>query len=850
MFIMKKIFTVFVIISIFISTKAQTFTVEQHVTGQNNLTDIRGQSFIPSIQGEGSGEVGTRDSVYLNSFAIVYAYSATSEADTLYIYSEIPDSVKHLDDGSQGTLIGKSTSKELDGIHTVYSFENTLVHKDRLYYAVFREDINPEANVGSNYNGGSTLRNLADTIHTNDYLDLRFIASFSIIIGNETDITDFEVSEQIGDCIIDKENHTITAEVDKSATWNLLLTTITLSPGARYSPNTNYFNYSEGPVTVTVVAEDGVTTQDWEITVNKNPNNETDIFYLWIAGQIGDYEINTLNHTVHAKVEKNTVLEDLSVSLGLSYGATYQPNGSTFDLSEGSVVFTILAEDGTTTQDWELFISKDPNDETDILKCRVWDQAGMTVYDTSNHSVYVLVEKGTDLSNLMTNIEVSYRAVIEPGSGIETDFTSGSKTYSILAEDSITMQDWTVYVSMDDNSIMADTNLVAYYTFENQVLIDESGNGHHGYVYGPTFTADSGIRGGCFSFDSAYGDVSLFNYQPSGSTSFNIWVKPFDSTNSHRIFHKGRRGGTSHQLWSYSLLYYKGYFRFSIANPEGTGAVNLYSDSTQIPENWYMVTCTFDDVTNLAKLYIDGQLMAQDISANDILQTSEDLRLSNYPNPPNLQWIDGYVDEFSIWQKELSKEEIEYLYLNRALPMSSKAEIKTFSHRDQTEEAMIDSENQRIELTLRSGTDINMLKPDIVVSPGATIYPFSGSPINFSSGPVTYTVTAEDIVTFQEWSVEVDTKEIISSPKNLDDKKAFNIFPNPCKTQIHIKSNNNISDYFNVRIISMDSRVIYQEAYFSDEITLDLNDLKNGIYIIQINEKKGAAFHKTIVVNH
>lgn len=848
---MKKIISSFIISSVFFLAHAQTFTVKQEATGQNNLTDIRGQSFIPSMQGDGTGDVGDKDTVYLNSFAVVYSYSSVSEADTLYVYSQMPDSIKHLDDGSQGMLIGKSISKTTDGIYTVYSFENLIVNKNNVYYVLFREDVNLEASSGSSYDGGSALRNRADTLNYNDYLDLRFTATCSRIISHETNITDFYVDGLIGDCVIDTTNHTVTAEVEKSTAWNNLYTKITLSPGAGYLPGTHYFNYTNGAVTITVTAEDGITAQEWKVTLSKEANDQTDITYFSVGGLIGSSIIDKVNHTVTAEVDKSTNWENLYTGITLSYGATYRPERTFFNYAEDMVTITVKAEDDATSQDWKIIISKEPNNQTDIKDFYFQKQVGYTVIDTSNSKIYIKVNKGTELSSLIPHCEMPYGAKINPETEVSTDFSSGKKVYSILAEDSINSEDWTVHVSTDDNSLMADPNLVAYYTFESQVLIDESGNGHHGQVNGPTFQTDNGIRGGCFAFDSGYGNVELFNYQPSGSASFNIWVKPSDSENAHRIFHKGKQGGSGSKMWSYSLLYYQNYFRFNIANSSGTNAALIYSDSTSVPGKWYMVTCTFDDETNLIKLYVDGQLMGQDTSDNEIPITPEPIKISDYPNPSGeLQWIDGYVDEFSIWGKELSTDEIGYLYNNKALPMSANAEIKSFTLPEQTNSAIIDSLNQHIEITVARGTDISALEPTITVSPGATIYPFSDTPVDFSSSPVTYTVTAEDLETSKQWTVTV-LVEKSSSTEAITGNDSFSLYPNPSKGLLTVEFNDNkTTSEYQINILNLDSRCVYKEAgIFGKAKTLDLSSLCQGMYIVQIVSGQEIVFMKKILLS-
>lgn len=160
---------------------SQNFTIVQNVTGQNNLTDIRGQSFTPSVQGLGSGDIGEMDTVYLLRFSLIYSYLSYVEADTLYIYSSIPDSIEKLDNNLGGLLIGKSFLKSTGTFpYTDYLFDSIPLHKDSIYFCLFREDINLEASAGGSYAEGCAFRNRADTLNYNDYLDLKFVAELTL----------------------------------------------------------------------------------------------------------------------------------------------------------------------------------------------------------------------------------------------------------------------------------------------------------------------------------------------------------------------------------------------------------------------------------------------------------------------------------------------------------------------------------------------------------------------------------------------------------------------------------------------------------------------------------------------
>ena len=358
---MKKKFLIILFAIFFISVGySQTFTIDQSVTGQNNLTDVRGQSFTPSVQGAGSGEVGLNDTVYIDKFSIVYSYSSTSEADTLYLYRAIPDSTSKIDNGEGGILIGKSTAKNDDDFpYTDYVFNSIPLHKDSTYYALFKEDINPEASIGSSYSGGSAIRDRADTLSFSDYLDLRFSASFSSVSNSEANIVSFSVSSQVGNSVIDTEGHTVSAVIENTSSLDYVPTTIEVSQGATYQPANANINYSGGPVVFTVTAKNGTTTQDWTVTVTKAPSQSADIESFSFAEQTGEATIRYGNKEIEIEVESDADLSSLTPTIGISEGATVNPNsGVPADFSSGELKYTVTAEDGTTTQGWTVKVTK------------------------------------------------------------------------------------------------------------------------------------------------------------------------------------------------------------------------------------------------------------------------------------------------------------------------------------------------------------------------------------------------------------------------------------------------------------------------------------------------------------
>lgn len=97
---------------------------------------------------------------------------------------------------------------------------------------------------------------------------------------------------------------------------------------------------------------------------------------------------------------------------------------------------------------------------------------------------------------------------------------------------------------------------------------------------------------------------------------------------------------------------------------------------------------------------------------------------------------------------------------------SDATDILTFTFTEQTGSATINATLHTVSIEVEWDAVITSLTPTITVSGGATIDPTSGTARNFTS-PVTYTVTAEDTVTEQEWTVTVTQEAEPSSAIKL-----------------------------------------------------------------------------------
>ena len=287
--------------------------------------------------------------------------------------------------------------------------------------------------------------------------------------SSEKDIIDFNLPNQIGDETINTLNHTVDVTVAQGTDVSSLVADFVLSDyatanitGTAQTSGTTSNDFTN-PVTYTIVAQDN-SEQDWTVTVTESTedNTEAKITAYSFAEQTGDATITDpvysgANGTIDIEVAYGTDLSALVATFDLSYGATAdiqgtaQTSGTTPNDFTNTVTYTITAEDGSTTVDWDVNVTVAQNDQNDILAYSFVEQTGAANIDANNHIVNIEVENGTDLTALVASYTLSGDASaaitgITQESGVTSNDFSNDVIYTITAQNGDT-QDWTIKVT-------------------------------------------------------------------------------------------------------------------------------------------------------------------------------------------------------------------------------------------------------------------------------------------------------------------------------------------------------------------------------------------------------------------
>ncbi len=191
------------------------------------------------------------------------------------------------------------------------------------------------------------------------------------------------------------------------------------------------------------------------------------------------------------------------------------------------------------------------------------------------------------------------------------------------------------------------------------------------YIYGrnasvegaPTYSSTAGYGGtGVYTFDGnndyldVHPDLSLTN-----SFSITGWVKRSNAGgNVDTIFSTREGGGTNQNVFlSFTT---SNYFRFGFQNNN----LNSNSQFTSTTE-WYFFAATYDWDTNDRRIYIDGGFDKGDTSLLDPdLDVSGDTYIGAFVGGAGAtDHYRGEIDDIIVWNRTLTPEQIEALYLNR-----------------------------------------------------------------------------------------------------------------------------------------------------------------------------------------
>lgn len=522
---------------------------------------------------------------------------------------------------------------------------------------------------------------------------------------------------------------------------------------------------------------------------------DTDITGFSLPGQSGEPEIDYVSGTVNLKVPAGTNVTSLTpVLVEMSEGASISPVPDAPADFSSTVVYTVTARDGTTTQDWGVEVEILPYTGTDILAFTLPGQTGTPQIDIETGQVTVTVPFGADITSLVPDITVSEGARIDPPEGSALDF-SAPLLYEVTAEDG-TARQWTILVNEEEPSSAA-----AVVSFE---------------LPGQLGTAQIDTESTTILVEMPVG-TEVTSLAPKIDISEGATIDPGSDVDADFsapvVYQVTAEDGVTSRRWTvtvtFALSQEADIVAFTMGGELRSAFSSLTSNNVTIDPDQLavMVEVSFGtDVTSLVPNI--------EVSAGATVDPASGLA-NDFTTPVEytVKAQDGMTSK--VWTVT-----VEVL-------ASTATDITGFTVEGQLAPASIDANAHTVSLEVSQGTDLTSLEPQVAVSPGAILTPSSGESIDFSS-EVIYTVTAEDGST-QEWLVTI-LKEAALSADPQAGLEGVQLYPNPAKIYVIVETGP-LSDIY---IQDLHGKVVGRWTAVSGSVTIPVSHLARGIYLVTI----------------
>ncbi|SKC09200.1 M1 family aminopeptidase, partial [Alkalitalea saponilacus] len=284
------------------------------------------------------------------------------------------------------------------------------------------------------------------------------------IRSHKKEILAFNVPEQISS-EINQEEQTITITVPFGTDLSQITPTIELSEKASVAPESGTpVDFSEGNVVFTVRAEDR-TTKEYTVIIEMAPNSENRILSFAIEGQIEETVINDETFEIFVTMPYGADLSDLSPDIQISEEATVNPqSGSSVDFSEGSVIFTVTAQN-EDTQEYSVTVNTSSENDLRIISFTITDQLDETLIDHEESTIHVTMPTGYDLTDLAPVISLAGNTTVDPESEVSVDFSTGPVEYTVKTQDESEQKVYTVTVE----NLLRDGDLIIEFSVPDQI---------------------------------------------------------------------------------------------------------------------------------------------------------------------------------------------------------------------------------------------------------------------------------------------------------------------------------------------------------------------------------------------
>jgi len=739
-------------------------------------------------------------------------------------------------------------------------------------------------------------------------------AMYSIYLDDfpKTDILTFSFPEQTSPATIDTISHTVNIEVALGTDVSMLIPAFTLSPGASATWGSNSLVSGQtvmdfvapNTAVITIIAEDGVTTQDWAVTVAIAPSNiPTITSFSPISGSVGslititgtNFDVTPTNNIVFFGATQATVTAATSTQLTVTVptGATYQPitvlTNGLVAYSNAPFVVTFPNDGfGIDVNSFEAKVDFPTGSSPYFVSIGDLDgdgKADLAVTNNASHTVSVLRNTSTGVGSVSYSTKVDFSTGTEPRSvsigdldgdgkldmvvvneisntvSVLKNTSSGAGSISFAAKVDFPTGSSPYFVSIGDLDGDGKADLAVANNGSNTVsVLRNTGTGAGSISFATKLDFTTGPEPSSVSI----GDIDKDGWQDlvvTNNTDQTVSVLRNTSTRAGSISYAAKVDFTTGvRPFSVAIgdLDMDGKLDLAVTNQfsntvsvfrntsSGVGTIS-YDAKVDFTSGTEPISVSIGDLdgdgkADLAVINFTGTNPTVSVFRNTSTGASSisyaakvDFPIGIWPFSVSIGDLDG--DGKADLAATSRNNNTISVFRNAISSANMETDILTFTLSEETGPAIIDAVNHTVDIEVAFGTDVTALISTITISLGATSKvgttdQVSGITANDFTNPVTYSVTAEDGITSQDWVVtvivvtdqEVPGITVVSMPA---------IFPAGSGGEaVTIVATDDIG----VTEVTFNSRLANQVDFFSEPISSPTDTIATTIFQEQVTD--------------
>lgn len=385
--------------------------------------------------------------------------------------------------------------------------------------------------------------------------------------------------------------------------------------------------------------------------------------------------------------------------------------------------------------------------------------------------------------------------------------------------------------------------LIGWWPFNGNAE-DQSGNGYDGSVLGATLAPDrNGNANSAYYFSGASTSISIPNTLPSlnptdAGVTISFWVRSETLSAANTDIFDLRSSDNSDIQVMVNDASSQVNFRYIAYNgPNPPASVGCWA-SENYPIEWFFVTLTQDYGTNTSKLYSNNVLVCEQVGIAPSL-TNPHLNFGSRFDFEGITCCNmvGMLDDFGIWYRVLSQNEITALFNGQGnSPCVSATSVSI--------DGLGTLYNASDPAVLLTGTPVN----GIFIGPGITGNTFDPAAAGVGAHSITYTYVDEGgCVNTAGQCTEVGLGMGLSEPSSM--AGGVRVFPNPNRGQFSVELD--LQGLVSIQVLDARGRLVHNEVFNCSGLkstrVLDLSAEAKGVYTVQV-QNNGGSVTQTVVI--